>query len=46
MTSELKKQLSAHFCDITPISKYTREKLAERLTAEAHRVLLDHRTQV
>ena len=44
-TGEQTTEKSASGYDITPISKETREKLAEKLTGEERHVLLDHGTE-
>ena len=45
MTPEPKKELFESGYDISPISAETREKLAQDLTSEERRVLLDHGTE-
>lgn len=44
-TSEAKEIKSASGYDITPISKETRDRLAQSLTSEERHVLLDHGTE-
>ena len=45
MTPETQKELSESGYDITPISAEMRERLAQDLTSEERRVLLDHGTE-